>query len=125
MAVISMRTFTKPFTQQEPISEEAIARAVAVMRSGRLHRYNTIEGEESETALLEKEFADYLGTPYALLPACERLRSRPLAQEAAACLWLRFAHQRRGVRRSYGRRRDRTSSFPDLRKGDAASHRAG
>ena len=32
--------FTGNFTQQEPIPEEAIERAVEVMRSGRLHRYN-------------------------------------------------------------------------------------
>jgi len=30
--------FTGNFTQQLPIPEEAIERAVAVMRSGRLHR---------------------------------------------------------------------------------------
>jgi len=58
--------FTKPFTQQEPIGEEAIARAVAVLRHGRLHRYNTVEGEESEASLLEREFAAYLGVPYCL-----------------------------------------------------------
>lgn len=61
-----VQIFTKPFTQQEPVSEDAIARAVEVMRSGRLHRYNTIEGEESEAALLEQEFADYMGVPYCL-----------------------------------------------------------
>jgi dTDP-4-amino-4,6-dideoxygalactose transaminase len=58
--------FTKPFTQQEPICEEAIANAVAVMRHGRLHRYNTAEGEISEASLLEREFAGYLGVPYCL-----------------------------------------------------------
>ncbi len=52
-----MRKFSKSFTQQEPISEVAIAHAVEVMRTGRLHRYNTLEGEESEAALLEHEFA--------------------------------------------------------------------
>ncbi len=61
-----MKTFKKPFTQQEPIPEAAIARAVEVMRGGRLHRYNTLEGEVSETALLEREFAAYIGAPYAL-----------------------------------------------------------
>ena len=55
--------FTKPFTQQEPIPEEAIAKAVEVMRHGRLHRYNTLEGEVAEAALLEDEFATYLGVP--------------------------------------------------------------
>ncbi len=58
--------FTKPFTQQEPIPEEAIAKAVEVMRHGRLHRYNTLEGEVAEAALLEDEFASYLGVPYCL-----------------------------------------------------------
>jgi dTDP-4-amino-4,6-dideoxygalactose transaminase len=61
-----MKTFSKSFTQQESIPEAAIAAAVAVMRTGRLHRYNTIEGERSETQLLEEEFADYMGVPYAL-----------------------------------------------------------
>jgi dTDP-4-amino-4,6-dideoxygalactose transaminase len=63
---MAAKTFTKSFTQQEPIPEAAIARAVEVLRGGRLHRYNTVEGEVSETALLEREFADYLGVPYAL-----------------------------------------------------------
>ncbi len=61
-----MRMFSKSFTQQEPISEPAIERAVEVMRSGRLHRYNTAPGEESEAALLEREFAAYMGVPYCL-----------------------------------------------------------
>ena len=61
-----MTKFTKSFTQQEPIPEDAIAQAVAVMRSGRLHRYNTMPGETSEAAELEREFAVYLDVPYAL-----------------------------------------------------------
>ena len=58
--------FRGNFTQQEPIPEEAIERAVAVMRSGRLHRYNVVNGEASETSLLEEEFAGYQGTRYCL-----------------------------------------------------------
>ena len=58
--------FRGTFTQQEPIPEPAIARAVEVMRSGRLHRYNTIGDEVSETARLELEFRDYLGAQYCL-----------------------------------------------------------
>ncbi len=60
------RTFEKSFTQQEPIPEAAIGRAVDVMRTGKLHRYNTAPGESSEAALLEKEFADSLGVEYCL-----------------------------------------------------------
>lgn len=58
--------FTGNFTQQEPIPEKAIAAAVEVMQSGRLHRYNVADGEQSQTALLEREFADYMGVKYCL-----------------------------------------------------------
>lgn len=61
--------FKGSFTQQEPIPEEAIAAAVDVMRSGRLHRYNTAEGEVAEVALLEQEFATLVGTKYCLAVA--------------------------------------------------------
>jgi dTDP-4-amino-4,6-dideoxygalactose transaminase len=61
--------FTGNFTQQEPISEEAISAAVAVMRSGRLHRYNVAEGEVGEAALLEQEFAQMTGARYCLAVA--------------------------------------------------------
>ena len=50
--------FTGSFTQQLPIPEEGIAAAIAVMRSGRLHRYNTGVSEESEAMALEREYAD-------------------------------------------------------------------
>jgi len=59
-------TFSGSFTQQEPIPEEGIAAALAVMRHGRLHRYNTVAGEVAETALLEEEFAAYVGAKYCL-----------------------------------------------------------
>jgi dTDP-4-amino-4,6-dideoxygalactose transaminase len=58
--------FRKSFTQQEPISEAAIARATDVMRSGRLHRYNVAPGEVGPVAEFERAFADWLGVPYAL-----------------------------------------------------------
>lgn len=61
--------FTGSFTQQEPIPEEGIAAAIAVMRSGRLHRYNTAPGEESEAALLEREYAAWQGSRYCLAVA--------------------------------------------------------
>lgn len=61
--------FTGAFTQQEPIPDTAVEAAVAVMRSGRLHRYNVAEGDPGETALLEQEFAAAMGAKYALATA--------------------------------------------------------
>ncbi|AEI94487.1 DegT/DnrJ/EryC1/StrS family aminotransferase [Roseobacter litoralis] len=61
--------FTGSFTQQDPIPEAGIEAALAVLRHGRLHRYNTAEGEISETALLEQEFAAYVGAKYCLAVA--------------------------------------------------------
>ena len=58
--------FTGNFTQQLPIPEEDIERAVAVMRSGRLHRYNVVDGEVPETVRLENEFAAYMGARFCL-----------------------------------------------------------
>lgn len=58
--------FTKEFTRQESISEDAIQRAVEIMRSGKIHRYNVSKGEKGEAALLEQEFAQYMGVKYCL-----------------------------------------------------------
>ena len=58
--------FTGSFTQQEPIPEAGIAAALAVMRHGRLHRYNTAGDEIAEAALLEEEFAAYTGARFCL-----------------------------------------------------------
>ncbi|MBU2578267.1 aminotransferase class I/II-fold pyridoxal phosphate-dependent enzyme [Patescibacteria group bacterium] len=58
--------FSKEFTKQEPLPAESIERAVEVMQSGRLHRYNTAAGETSDASLLEQEFAAYIGTKYCL-----------------------------------------------------------
>ncbi len=61
--------FTGSFTQQEPIPQDAIDAAVAVMRHGRLHRYNLTAGEDSEVSLLEREFAAVSGSSYCLAVA--------------------------------------------------------
>ena len=60
------KIFSKPFTQQEPIPEAGIERAVEILRSGRLHRYNVVEGETAEASLLEQEYADWLGVKHCL-----------------------------------------------------------
>lgn len=64
-----MERFTGSFTQQEPIPDEGIEAALAVLRHGRLHRYNTAPDEVAETALLEEEFAALTGARYCLAVA--------------------------------------------------------
>ena len=59
-------TFNKPFTQQEAIPESGIDSAIAILRSGRLHRYNVIGEDPGDTALLEQEYACYMGQRYCL-----------------------------------------------------------
>lgn len=61
--------FNGSFTQQEPIPQDGIAAALAVMLHGRLHRYNTVADEIAETALLEEEFAATTGAKYCLAVA--------------------------------------------------------
>jgi len=61
--------FTGSFTQQEPIPEAGIEAALAVLRHGRLHRYNLAADEVGEVALLEQEFAAQVGSKYCLAVA--------------------------------------------------------
>lgn len=61
--------FTGSFTQQDPIPDAGIEAALTVLRHGRLHRYNVAEGELSETALLEQEFAALVGAKYCVAVA--------------------------------------------------------
>mgnify|MGYP000100204050 FL=1 len=61
-----MQPFTGSFTQQEPIADDAIAAAVEVLRSGRLHRYNTVGDELGPVAELEKAYAAYQRSTYCL-----------------------------------------------------------
>ncbi|MCF8211326.1 MAG: DegT/DnrJ/EryC1/StrS aminotransferase family protein [Rhodoferax sp.] len=56
--------FGKDLSQPEPIPQEAIERAVAMMRSGRLHRYGEQGSGYPEPSLLEQEYAAYLGSRY-------------------------------------------------------------
>jgi dTDP-4-amino-4,6-dideoxygalactose transaminase len=58
--------FTGNFTQQEAIPDAGIAAANAVLRTGRLHRYNVAAGEESLAAQLERVYADYQGARFCL-----------------------------------------------------------
>ena len=56
--------FGKDLSTAEPIPEEAIERAVELMRSGRLHRYGEQGTGYPEPSLLEQEYASYVGSKY-------------------------------------------------------------
>jgi dTDP-4-amino-4,6-dideoxygalactose transaminase len=56
--------FGKDLSTPEPIPEDAIERAVALMRSGRLHRYGEQGSGYPEPSLLEQEYAAYVGSRY-------------------------------------------------------------
>ena len=56
--------FGKDLSTPEPIPEEAIERAIALMRSGRLHRYGEQGAGYPEPSLLEQEYAGYVGSKY-------------------------------------------------------------
>ena len=60
------KIFSRSFTQQEPICQEAIDAAIGVLESGRLHRYNVVAGETSQVSQFELDFANYQGTKYCL-----------------------------------------------------------
>ena len=61
-----MIRFDKPFTQQEPIPEAGIERAVEILRSGRIHRYNLTPDELGDVAQLEADYAAWQGQDYCL-----------------------------------------------------------
>ena len=60
------KKFLGNFTQQQPLPDAAIEAATRVMRHGRLHRYNIENGEISETALFEQEFAEKIDVKFCL-----------------------------------------------------------
>lgn len=52
---------TRDLTQPEPIPEAGVARALELMRSGRLFRYGEMGADQNDVALLEQEFAAFVG----------------------------------------------------------------
>ncbi|MEO6320078.1 MAG: DegT/DnrJ/EryC1/StrS aminotransferase family protein [Polaromonas sp.] len=56
--------FGKDLSASSPIPEAAIERAVALMRSGRLHRYGEQGTGYPEPSLLEQDYAAYVGSKY-------------------------------------------------------------
>jgi dTDP-4-amino-4,6-dideoxygalactose transaminase len=65
-SIMVQKRFTKDFTLQEPICVRGIEKALAILKSGKIHRYNVDQGQKGETALLEEEFAAYMGKKYCL-----------------------------------------------------------
>ncbi|PHR23765.1 MAG: aminotransferase [Hoeflea sp.] len=61
-----MKPFAGNFTQQEPLDDTVIAAATEVLKSGRLHRYNSEPGELSQVSRLEQAYAAYQGARYCL-----------------------------------------------------------
>ncbi len=58
--------FGKDLSDSEPIPDAAIEQAVALMRSGRLHRYGEQGAGYPEPSLLEQEYAAYVGARYCM-----------------------------------------------------------
>lgn len=54
----------KDIKMPDPIPEEGQKRALELMQSGRLYRYNVGSAEESEVSLCEKAITDYTGHKY-------------------------------------------------------------
>lgn len=61
-----LKPFTGSFTQQEALDDAVIAAATEILRSGRLHRYNSGPGELSKASELEQAYAAYQGARYCL-----------------------------------------------------------
>ncbi|MCV9937270.1 DegT/DnrJ/EryC1/StrS aminotransferase family protein [Boseaceae bacterium BT-24-1] len=78
---------TRDLTEPEPIPEAGIARAIELMRSGRLFRYGEMGADQNDVALLEQEFAPFVGRRY-----CVAVNSGG----AALCLALKVLDVRPG-----------------------------
>ncbi len=59
-----IQRLTRDLTEPEPIPETGIARAVELMRSGRLFRYGEMGADQLDVSLLEQEFAAFVGRHY-------------------------------------------------------------
>ncbi len=55
------RRLMRDLTDPAPVPEAGIARAVELMRSGRLFRYGELGADQADAALLEREFASLVG----------------------------------------------------------------
>jgi dTDP-4-amino-4,6-dideoxygalactose transaminase len=62
--IASLPRLARDLTEPEPIPEAGIARACELMRSGRLFRYGEMGADQNDVALLEQEFAAFVGRRY-------------------------------------------------------------
>ncbi len=62
--VVAAAMLELDLTQQEPIPPAGVEAALALMASGKLHRYGETGGKPSEVSALEVEFARELGVKY-------------------------------------------------------------
>lgn len=62
----SLPRLQRDLTEPEPIPEAGIARACELMRSGRLFRYGEMGADQNDVALLEQEFAAFVGRRYCM-----------------------------------------------------------
>ena len=60
----SARALALDLTQRAPIPPAGVQAALALMASGKLHRYGEVGGQPSEVSALEAEFAAELGVKY-------------------------------------------------------------
>ena len=61
-----MNRLQRNLGEPAPIPEAGMRRALQIMQGGWLTRYGEFGGEQSEVAALERDFARYMGSPYAL-----------------------------------------------------------
>ena len=64
MPADSASRLTRDLTEPEPIPAAGIARANELMRSGRLFRYGEMGADQLDAAMLETEFAAFVGRKY-------------------------------------------------------------
>lgn len=60
------RHLARDLTEPEPIPAAGIARAVALMQSGRLFRYGEMGADQLDVSLLEQEFAAFVGRKFCI-----------------------------------------------------------
>lgn len=62
--VTHLPKLTRDLTEPEPIPAAGMARALELMKSGRLFRYGELGADQADASLLEQEFAAFVGRHY-------------------------------------------------------------